>query len=287
MEFIKYQATGNDFILIDACQMSDLDWSSLAEDLCQRHFGIGADGLLLVFSSTKADYKMRIFNPDGSEAETCGNGLRCFAKYIIENKKAGREGKVTIETLAGIKEAIPYEEEGEVRAIKLSMGKPGFDLKKLPAILPEFKDREPILDYPLKIKGKNLSLTFVSMGNPHVVHFLEKGEKVEKFPLSLIGPEVENHPYFPKRVNFEVVEVMNKNSLRVRVWERGAGETLSCGSGACAAAVAARLHGWVENEVDIILRGGTLNIAWDGNGEVMLKGPVEKVFSGKWSKNFR
>lgn len=282
MEFIKYQATGNDFILIDTVRMPSQDWPTLAKTMCDRHYGVGADGILLVLPSKKADYRMRIFNPDGSEAEICGNGLRCFARYIVETKKKGRNDKITIETLAGIKEAIPYMKNGRVTSVRLSMGKPSLKLSDIPAVLPVYKGKAPVLDYPLEVAGKNLTLTFVSMGNPHAVHFLREGEKVDKFPLSKIGPMVENNAFFPRRTNFEIVQVTGKDTLNARVWERGAGETLSCGSGACAIAVAARLKGLIEDEVDIILPGGILTLSWDGKGEVILKGPVEDVFRGDW-----
>lgn len=285
MEFIKYQATGNDFILIDAIKMPSGDWQALAKAMCERHFGVGADGILLVLPSRKADYRMRIINPDGSEAETCGNGFRCFARYVVENKQKGRKSSITIETLAGIKKATPYLEKGLVKSVKLSMGKPSFELNDLPAVLADFKGRVPVINYPLNIAKKSLTLTFISMGNPHVVHFLKEGEKVDKFPLLQIGPIVENHAFFPRRTNFEIAQVIDKKTIHARVWERGAGETLSCGSGACAIAAAARLQGLIGDEVDIILPGGKLTLSWDGKGEVILKGPVEEVFRGVWKED--
>lgn len=285
MEFIKYQATGNDFILIDVIRLPSRDWQTLSKAMCERHYGVGADGILLVLPSKKADYRMRIFNPDGSEAEVCGNGLRCFARYIVEKKKKGEDRSITIETLAGIIEATPYLENGSVKAVRLSMGKPSFKLSEMPAVLPDQKSRVPILNYPLEIAKKSLALTFVSMGNPHVIHFLKEGEKIDKFPLSKIGPMVENHAFFPRRTNFEIVKVIDQKTIEARVWERGAGETLSCGSGACAVAVAARLQGLIKDEVDIKLSGGRLTLSWDGKGEVILKGPVEEVFSGVWKKD--
>lgn len=282
MEFIKYQATGNDFILIDAIKTPSRDWQALAKAMCERHFGVGADGILLVLPSIKADYRMRIINPDGSEAETCGNGLRCFTRYVVENKQKGRERSITIETVAGIKKATPYIKKGLVKSVKLLMGKPSFELIDLPAVLADFKGRVPVINYPLNIAKKSLTLTFISMGNPHVVHFLKEGEKVDKFPLLQIGPIMENHAYFPRRTNFEIAQVIDKKTIHARVWERGAGATLSCGSGACAIAAAAKLQGLIGDEVDIILPGGKLTLSWDGKGEVILKGPVEEVFRGDW-----
>lgn len=285
MEFVKYQATGNDFIIIDAVRIPPQGWSGLSKAMCDRHYGVGADGILLVLPSRKADYRMRIFNPDGSEAEICGNGLRCFTRYIVEIKKKGRDGKITIETLAGIKEAIPYLKNDLVKSVRLSMGKPSLRLSDMPAVLPDLKAKANVKGYPLRVEKRNLFLTFVSMGNPHVIHFLKKDEKVDRFPLSRIGPMVENHSFFPRRTNFEIVQVIDKNNLNARVWERGAGETLSCGSGACAIAVAARLLGLAEGGVDIKLPGGVLTLFWDGKGEVILEGPVEEVFRGTWKED--
>lgn len=282
MEFIKYQATGNDFVLIDASHADNTDWAGLAKTMCDRHFGIGADGILLVLPSKKADYRMRIFNPDGSEAEVCGNGLRCFTRYVVEKKGKPGKSNITIETLAGVKEALLSLEKGLVKSVQLSMGQPSFKLSDMPALLPDFKGRKPVIDYPLKVGNINLHLTFISMGNPHVVHFLKKGENVDKFNLGEIGQKVENHSIFPRRTNFEVVQIINRRTLKARVWERGAGDTMSCGSGACAIAVAARLHGLIDNEVDIKLPGGVLKLSWDGKGEVFMGGPVEEVFRGIW-----
>ncbi len=291
MEFIKYQATGNDFVLVDAIGMPSKDWQALSRVVCDRHFGVGADGILLVLPSKKSDYRMRIFNPDGSEAEICGNGLRCFARYVVETRRKGKAGKITIETLAGIKEATPYLEKGLVKAVRLAMGKPSLKLGDLPAALPGYRGKTPVLDYPLQLArsqtrpgGKSLALTFVSMGNPHAVHFLKEGEKADKFPLSKIGPLVENHAFFPRRTNFEIVQVIDRKTLVARVWERGAGETLSCGSGACAVTVAAKLKGLIGDEVDIKLPGGVLTLSWDGKGEVIMRGSVEEVFRGAWKE---
>jgi diaminopimelate epimerase len=286
MKFTKLQATGNDFILLDARNM-EWDWSKLARDMCHRHHGIGADGLLLVMPSKTADLKMRMFNPDGSEAEVCGNGLRCFAKYVIDRGIAAGPN-LTVETIGGVRTIQASISHGKVKQAKVNMGKPRFKAEDIPVKIDKQQkgrgevDIKPILDYSLTIDRRKLALSFVSMGNPHAVSFL--AQPIADFPLSAIGPRIENHPMFPERINFEIARVLNRSQIEARVWERGAGETLSCGSGACAIAAIARLKGYTDNQVDIMLTGGSLTINWDGVGEVYLSGPVEEVFTGEWQK---
>jgi diaminopimelate epimerase len=277
MNFIKLQATGNDFVLIDGRSMKQLDWSALAKAMCHRHYGVGADGILLILPSKKADFYMRMFNPDGSEAEACGNGLRCAARYAKDNGLA-KGPEIKIETPAGIKRA---RIKGS-RNIQVAMGKPELKPSSIPVIVARrgIPQASPVKDYPLTIGKMKLKITCVSIGNPHAVCFLE--QPVADFPLAEVGPKVEHHPMFPNRVNFEIVNVISRKKLKARVWERGAEETLSCGTGACAIAVASRLKKLTENPVDIILPGGTLNIDWDGKGEVFLSGPAEVVFEGEW-----
>jgi len=276
MDFIKLQATGNDFVLIDARRMKR-DWSALAKAMCHRHFGVGADGLLLILPSKVADFYMRMFNPDGSEAEACGNGLRCAARYAVESGLASG-AEIGIETPTGIKR---LRTRGK-KSIRVAMGKPILAPRAIPVIAEKkgARDTAPVVAYPLAIGKRNLKITCVSIGNPHAVCFLE--QPVADFPLAEVGTKVEQHPMFPNRVNFEIVNVISRSKLRARVWERGAGETLSCGTGACAIAVAAKLKKLTDNPVDIILPGGTLIIDWDGRGEVLLSGPAEVVFEGKW-----
>jgi diaminopimelate epimerase len=293
MKFSKLQATGNDFILVDARE-TERDWTSLAQTMCQRHFGIGADGLILVQDSRVADLKMHVFNPDGSEAEACGNGLRCVVKYAIEQgiyqSKYRSESdikilpasspilRVTIETLSGIRQAEAYISENKVGRVKMSMGKPQFQPEQIPTKAKV--DIIPILDYPLVVEGRKLSLSILSMGNPHAVSFTS--EPVAQFPLDEVGPEIEKHPMFPKRTNFEIARVLSKEKIETRVWERGVGETLSCGSGACAIAVAAQLLHYANSKVHIMLPGGILTLFWDKGEEVLLSGAVEEVFTGEW-----
>jgi diaminopimelate epimerase len=277
MNFIKFQATGNDFVLIDSRMMRQRDWSALAKAMCHRHFGVGSDGLLLILSSKKADLYMRMFNPDGSEAEACGNGLRCAARYAIDNGLS-KGPEIKIETPAGNKTA---RIEGG-KNIQVAMGKPELKPSSISVIVERkgISDASPVIDYPLTVGKMKLKITCVSIGNPHAVWFLE--QPIDDFPLAEVGPKVEHHPMFPNRVNFEIVNVISRKKLKARVWERGAEETLSCGTGACAIAVASRLKKLTDNPVDIILPGGTLNIDWDGKGEVFLSGPAEVVFEGKW-----
>jgi len=289
MKFSKLQATGNDFILVDA-RAREGEWSKLARAICDRHFGIGADGLILVQDSARADLKMRIFNSDGSEAEVSGNGLRCFARYAIEKVLIGKMSSqveqgnrsLTIETLSGVRKVKAYISGNNVNRVEVNMGLPQFKPEQIPVkVKVDIPiSSEPILDYPLVINGKELTLALLSMGNPHAVSFLS--QPVSDFPLSEAGPKVERHPMFPQRINFEVARVLSKGKVEARVWERGVGETLACGSGACAIAVTAQLLGYVEPKVDIILKGGTLTVSWDRVGEVLLTGPVEEVFTGEW-----
>jgi len=280
MNFTKLQGAGNDFILVEA-DKGQRNWPKLAIAMCHRHFGIGADGLLLL-SSDKTDLKMRMFNPDGSEAEACGNGLRCLVKYALDKGIVdGKAAEISVATKAGVRKARLHT-QGKETIVQTGMGKPKFSAQEIPLAL-EAKPVEPIIDYPLTIEGKKLVLSFVSMGNPHAVCFVE--EPVADFPLAQIGPKVENHPIFPNRTNFEVAHMLNRGLIEARVWERGAGETLACGSGACAIAIIAiiaKLHGYTDSKIDIKLPGGTLSVEWDGDGEVSLSGPAEIVFSGEW-----
>ena len=268
MKFAKMQATGNDFVLVEAD--TERDWPHVARSVCDRHFGIGADGLILVTSSEAADLHMRFFNPDGSEAEACGNGLRCLTRYAIDR---GYARELTVETQGGVRKV-----EARGNLVQVDMGTPVFKAKEIPMLVDDKLDI--ILDYPIIVAGRKLQLTCLSMGNPHAVCLLD--EPVAGFPLSELGPRVENHPIFPQRVNFEVANISDRKKIVAKVWERGAGETLSCGSGACAIAVAARLHHRVDSHVDVILPGGTLTVDWDGVDNVMLSGPAELVFWGEW-----
>ncbi len=286
MNFTKMQGAGNDFILVEAGEINR-DWSQMAVAICDRHFGIGADGLLVLLPSHSADFQTHIFNADGSETEACGNGLRCLIKYIIDTGlvNTGTQ-EILVETVAGIRKARIYRAMGKLTKIQVGMGEPKFGAKDIPVVIEpkegDLVDIKSMLSYHVSIGGRKLLLNFVSMGNPHAIYFWQ--HPVSDFPLSQLGPEVEQHKMFPNRVNFEVVNVVSRQQIEARVWERGVGETLACGSGACAVAAAAQLLGYIDNKVGVKLPGGTLEVEWDRGGEVLLSGPAEIVFTGEWSK---
>jgi len=278
IDFVKMQGLGNDFILID-CLSKPLGDSSflsyLAKRLCNRHFGIGADGLILILPSSKANLKMRIFNSDGTEAQMCGNGIRCFAKYAYENKIISKI-KFTIETLAGIITPELIFKGKEISGIKVDMGIPKLKRREIPM---EGENSPTVVDETLKIDSKTIfQITCVSMGNPHCITFVND---VQSIPVDEIGPKIENHPLFPEKTNVEFIQVLNKQEINFRVWERGAGETLACGTGACAALVAAVLNKKTDREAIIHLPGGDLDIQWADNGHVYMTGPAELAFKGK------
>ncbi len=275
MRFVKMQGTGNDFLFVESNDDAR-DWAGLSQAICDRHFGAGADGLIVVLPSERADLRMRLFNADGSEAEVSGNGVRCLVKYAIERGLAKPvSGRVTIEAVHDVLEAEALTEGGRVTAVRLSMGPPRFAPQEVPVLA----EMEPVIDFPVDIEGQRISVTCLSVGNPHAVHFVE--DSVESYPLETIGPKMEHHAAFPQRVNFGVAHVSAPERMEVRVWERGVGETLACGSGCCAAVVAARLHGYVGDHVVVEQPGGELTVEWDGNGEVYLSGPAEFVFEGE------
>ncbi len=286
MNFTKLQGAGNDFILLETDD-TERDWSQLARAVCERHFGIGGDGLLVLMPSKVADFRMRIFNADGSEAEACGNGLRCLVRYILERGLAANKdtGDITIETISGARRAKVTTTSNGPAEIQVSLGRPAFGAADIPvAIAPDSAgliDIKSMISYTVTVGDKRLPLNLVSMGNPHAVYFYDN--PVADFPLARLGPEVENLAIFPRRANFEVVRVLSRERLESRVWERGVGETLACGSGAAAAGVAAQLNGLVDERVEIELPGGTLNVTWDRGGEVFLGGPARIVFTGNWS----
>ncbi len=282
MKFTKMHGAGNDYIYIDARHLAE-DWPALSRAMSDRHFGIGGDGIILILDSDRADLRMRMFNADGSEGEMCGNGIRCFTKYAIEREIVPRpEGGLSVDTLAGVRTVFPVYDRDKVTAARVSMGRPKLNPVDIPVNLdPAMSSvHGPVLKYPIHPGNFRLFLSFISMGNPHAVTYID--QPVGEFPLHNIGPLVEGHPIFPRRVNFEIVNRQDARHLNARVWERGSGETMACGTGACAIAVASRLQGLIDDRVDITLPGGTLTIEWDGEGEVFLEGPAEEVFSGEW-----
>ena len=272
MQFWKMHGLGNDFILVDNRhgQICDADAAGLARRLCERHLSIGADGLLLLSNSAVSDMQMRIFNADGSEAEMCGNGVRCFAKYCYENGILKKK-QLAVETLAGVKHVWLIVENDTVIAVKVDMGTPEWDRSKIP-----MQGQGTCINQDLRVDEETYKVTCLSMGNPHCVIFVEN---VDEFPVEYVGPIIENHEAFPKRTNVEFTQVSGKNELKVRVWERGCGETMACGTGACASAVVANRLGKVSGKVKVHLRGG--NLLLDVGERVFMTGPAEKVFEGK------
>jgi len=279
MQFVKMHGAGNDFVLLDmlaaGAERDAQDWGKLAQKICDRHFGIGADGLLLILPSSFADARMRMFNPDGSESSSCGNGIRCLGRYVRDRHGLGASG-LRVETGAGIS-TIRIATDG---AVTVDMGNPILD----PGGIPVTVAGEDALDVTLNLDEGPLAVSCVSMGNPHAVTFLESGS-LATYPLETIGPRVEHHALFPERTNFEVCEVVAPHFMRVRVWERGAGITLACGTGACASVVVAAITKRVQRPVRVELPGGTLTIDWDGAGPVLMTGPAEYVYTGTYSSS--
>jgi diaminopimelate epimerase len=283
MYFTKMQGAGNDFVVVDARQINR-DWPKLASKVLDRHLGIGADSLIIILPSERADFAMRTFDGDSSEAETCGNGIRCVARYVLEKGRADpATNELTIETLAAVNRVRMERKNGRVVKFWVNMGLPRLAATDIPVMLPTENNcgnGKGLISYPVRVNGTELTLNFVSMGNPHAVHFCSG--PVGEFPMSKIGPLVENLPVLPNRVNFEVVHVLDSRHVEARVWERGVGETRACGSGSCAITVASKLLGYTGSVVDIILPGGVLNAKWNGSGDVVLGGPAEIVFEGNW-----
>jgi diaminopimelate epimerase len=277
LKFTKMHGAGNDFLIVESSG-EDRDWESLSIAMCERHYGVGADGVMLLLPSTRADIRMRLFNADGSEAEVSGNGVRCLVKYAVERRKAKpTQGLIKIEAVHDVLEAHVATDGQRVTSVRLSRGEPRFD----PAEVPVVTDQPaPVTDLPLPVDGREVRVTCVSMGNPHAVTFTS--EAIADYPLDVLGPLVEHHEIFPNRVNFGVARVIDQSRMDVRVWERGAGETLACGSGCCAAMVAAHLKGRVGDSVDITQPGGLLTVDWAGTGDVFLRGPAAFIFDGDW-----
>jgi diaminopimelate epimerase len=268
---------GNDYVYIDAGK-AEKDWPALSVAMSDRHKGVGSDGLILALPSERADLRMRMFNADGSEAEMCGNGVRCLVAFALERGLVPPEvSPVVVETRAGDLDVRPFLDNGEVGRATVDMGEPKLAVDDIPAIAP---GHDTLMDYPLGVDGQAFQISCVSMGNPHAVAFLDI--PVDEVRLHEIGPQVENLPMFPQRVNFEIVNVIDSGHVKARVWERGSGLTMACGTGACAIAVVGRLKHVLGDEVGVSLPGGDLLIRWPGNGHVTLEGPIQKVFEGEW-----
>ena len=273
LEFSKLHGTANDFVYVDARDGFPGDPAALAPRLCDRHRGVGADGLILLRPSAVADCRMQIVNADGSPAEMCGNGIRGFAKFVLDRGLV-RATPLRVETDAGVKTiAVDTDATGRVRRVAVDMGTPEWSGRQIPVDA----DGE-IIERPLEVAGRSWGVTCVSMGNPHCVVFVDD---VAALPLSDLGPQFERHPFFPKRVNTEFIQVLSPSHLRMRVWERGAAETMACGTGACAAAVAAARTGRTGRTTIVSLPGGDLDIEWRADDHVVMTGDAVEVFTGR------
>ncbi len=279
MEFVKVHGLGNDFIVLDLINrpMNKQSWGKLAVDMCNRYFGIGADGLVLLDKSLIADIKMRIFNSDGTEPEMCGNAIRCVAAYAYQQKIVVNK-KLTIETKAGIIKPEIIDADINRALVRVDMGEPILTPQDIPVTLP---DEIKVVDYPIDVSGQQVRITCVSMGNPHCVIFVPE---INDHLVNSMGPLVEKHQIFPNKTNVEFVRVLDGITLEMRVWERGAGSTLACGTGACASLVAARMQGLVEASATVKLAGGDLFIEWGTDNHVYMTGPAVRVFSGIYER---
>lgn len=278
MHFTKMHGAGNDYVYIDCfAEPPPADIAETARQVSDRHFGIGGDGLVLILPSDAADARMRMFNADGSESEMCGNAVRCVAKYIYDHGICRNE-ELRIETGRGILTLQVFVEGSVVERVRVNMSAPILKSSEIPTTLPG----DPPVRAPLEVAGRKLEVTCVSMGNPHCVTFVD--EITDEWVLG-IGPQIEKHPAFPRKINAEFVQVISPREIRMRVWERGSGETLACGTGACASAVAAVLNGLCERTVLCHLPGGDLTLEWSEGGDVYMTGPATEVFSGVWAPN--
>ena len=277
MEFTKMQGLGNDYVYVNCFKEKIENPSEMAVKVSDRHFGIGSDGLILIKPSDVADFEMEMYNADGSRGEMCGNGIRCVAKYVYDYGLTDKTS-ISVETLGGIKYLDLTVEHGKVTLVKVDMGTP--ILK--PELIPIVAKGETVIDEPIMVGGKEYHMTGVSMGNPHDVVFMDDIKNLE---IEKIGPLFENHERFPNRINTEFVNVIDRHTAQMRVWERGSGETLACGTGACAVAVACILNGLTENTVTVKLLGGDLRIEWDREkNTVYMTGPAEVSFDGVWKE---
>lgn len=284
LEFTKMQGIGNDYVYID-CTKKELEKpEKISQIVSNRHFGIGSDGLILILNSKVADFKMEIYNADGSQAEMCGNGIRCVAKFVYD-KGLTEKTKLKIETLAGIKELELNVENGKVKTVKVDMGEPILEAEKIPVYIDEKMKSEGITptsvikNLKLEAYNQNFTFTCVSMGNPHAITFIDN---VEKFDVKKFGSVFEVAKAFPKKSNIEFVEIVDKENINMRVWERGSGETMACGTGSCASVVACILNNKTSNKVKVHLLGGELYIEWNKeNNHIYMTGPAEIVFEGK------
>lgn len=281
LKFTKMQGLGNDYVYIDAIHQKIEDVSSLAKIVSNRNWGIGSDGLILIDKSTIADFKMRMFNPDGSESEMCGNGIRCVGKFAYDKGLTNKE-QITIETLAGIKKLELNVENEKVETITVDMGEPILKAKEIPVI----SNEKPVKNLKIKALDRVFLATCVSMGNPHTVIVVED---VEKFDVARYGKEIEKDEKFPNKTNVEFIEVEDRGCIKMRVWERGTGETLACGTGACGSVVAGAINGIINRKANVELLGGNLQIEWkEEDNHVYMTGPAVTVFEGElYEENYK
>lgn len=273
--FTKMHGLGNDYLFIDARPgLPTTNIAELSRQMSHRHLGAGADGIILILASDVADFKMRIFNADGSEAETCGNGIRCFAKYVYEHGFTSKR-EFVIETLAGPNRVELFVSNGKVERVRSNMGKPNFERSKIPMVGPEGK----VIEEPIEVEGETVRITAVNIGNPHAVVFVPDATQA---PVTTLGPKIEHHPLFPQRTNVEFVSVIDRSNIVMRIWERGSGVTMASGSGSCASALASMITGRVERRVQVHLVYGVLIIEWSEDGYVYQEGPAEEVYTGTW-----
>lgn len=275
IKFTKMHGLGNDYVYIDCTDEQKIkNISSLAQFISNRHFGVGSDGLILICKSDIADFKMRMFNYDGTEAEMCGNGIRCVGKFVYD-KGLTKKDNITVETLAGIKKLKFNIKKGKVETVEVDMGEPILEPDKVPVI----SEEAIVKNLKIKARENEFKFTCVSMGNPHAITIVDN---TKDFNIEKYGPVLEKDEHFPRRANIEFIELVDKNNIKMRVWERGAGETLACGTGACASVVACALNGYIENEANVELLGGTLKIRWDKeNNHIYMTGPATTVFEGE------
>lgn len=274
MKFTKMHGLGNDFIMVDSLNNNLFDdLKPKVRMLCDRHFGVGADGVIFVLPSKELDVSMRIINSDGSEAEMCGNGIRCFAKYIYENGII-KKTKIKVDTMAGMMIPELIIRNRTVEAVRVNMGKPGLERQNIPMT----GSGGPVIEEPLQVLDTSFKITCVSMGNPHCVIFTDDLDSIDHL---YYGPAIENHPVFPRKTNVEFIQKLSDKKIKMKVWERGAGETLACGTGACAAAVASSITGRTGRQVTVGLAGGELEIKWDDDNAIYMTGPAETVYTGE------
>jgi len=274
MKFTKMHGLGNDFVFVDGFSVKVPDPQRLAVEICDRRTGVGADGLTIIMPSEKAAFRMHYINSDGSLAEMCGNAIRCLSKYVYEHGLTQKTDFV-VETLGGLNRQILTVEDGRVVEVSVDMGEPRFLREDIPMV----GENTEVVNEPLDVDGMHYRITALSTSNPHVVTFVDD---VDAVPLEEIGPKIECHPAFPNRTNAEFVQVIDRNNIRMRIWERGCGETLASGSGSSASAVASIVNGFTDRDVNVHVKLGRLRISWPESGSITMTGPATEVFTGEW-----